>query len=873
MTEVVLESVRAVLMAAILALVAQVGRHHGFARQRGLKFIVGGFALILFGGIIDITDNFEELNRFVVIGNTMVQAILEKLVGYLLGFTILLLGLWQWLPQAAGNVQASLTPSAVSIRQVVVTLVCGVIVSAFAFVVVQQRFEKDARFEVNQHGSHYGYLVQSTISHHTELLRSIAGLYAASETVTREEYSAFARPYLERHPGIEALQWLPRVQHGEREDFVQTAREDGLLDFEVTEEAADGRLIAARQSDVYFPIYYSASLHGHGLTEGLNLAADPSWRDRLDEATVSGSVIAIPNPTQVQDNVHGPLFLSLLPIYADGAVPATKELRRSQLVGFVLGIFSLPKMMEPIWDSLRTDFRFDAFIFDRSEQSGGRLLFAYGAGLEAGLSSEVIVGQEEGAFVYSAAFPVANRIWSFLLRADPAHFRGKTYFSASAAAVVGLLLTFLLAQYLHGLRDRSREIEQIVAERSQELSAANNALEVEMAERQWAEQNLVQMQKMEAMGQLTGGIAHDFNNLLMAIDGYARRAAVKIDEPEVTESCIQEVLKATERANKLTAQLLSFSRRQVMEKRVFRVEQAIVDLKGLLRKSVGENYDMRFEIDAHKCCVETDPGEFGQAILNLVINSRDAMARGGVIIVGAKLVDVDGNLAARHPQIKPGKFVQVYVTDYGEGMYEDVVRRMFEPFYTTKEQGKGTGLGLAMVYGFAQQSNGAIEVDTSPGVGTTIQIYLPVSEHDPQELTAEVDEVHFGDGETVLLVEDDESLLALTRATLEDMGYSVLTATNGLEALEIDEEYDSEIHLLLSDVIMPSLGGFEMSEIIRERRPDMKIVFMSGYPNRGQTKGRSIPERSEFLQKPILPERLAMIIRKTLDSPRVLATA
>ena len=379
------------------------------------------------------------------------------------------------------------------------------------------------------------------------------------------------------------------------------------------------------------------------------------------------------------------------------------------------------------------------------------------------------------------------------------------------------------------------------------------------------EQQLVQAQKMEAIGQLTGGIAHDFNNLLMVIDGYAHRAARNPDDTAATAGALHEVLKATEKAAKLTSQLLSFSRRRVMEKRVFRIEDNLLGIKELLGRSVGELYDLRFAIDDAGACVETDPGEFAQAILNLAVNARDAMGKGGNIVVGTRVVELDAAFTQTHQNMSPGRFVEVYVEDHGHGIDPETLKRIFEPFFTTKDQGKGTGLGLTMVYGFAQQSGGCVEVRSVPNEGTLFQVYLPVVDRKPAEIAAEVEEIHHGKGETILLVEDDEAVLALTRDLLEDLGYTVLTAGTGLEALEIDEEHDGHIDLLLSDVVMPALGGFEVAEMIRERRPDTRIVFMSGYPNRNNTGGK-MPAGAQFLQKPVKANRLARVIRMVLDS-------
>ena len=390
----------------------------------------------------------------------------------------------------------------------------------------------------------------------------------------------------------------------------------------------------------------------------------------------------------------------------------------------------------------------------------------------------------------------------------------------------------------------------------------------DITERKRLEQQFSHAQKMDAIGQLTGGIAHDFNNLLMVIDGYARRTLSNLDDIEVASRSMEEVLATTEKAARLTKQLLAFSRRQIMEKRIFKVADTLRDIKGLLAQSVGEWYELEFQIADKKVCVRTDAAELSQAIVNLAVNARDAMPKGGTITIGQRVVDVGEEFTWIHGSISPGRYVRIAVTDRGTGIDEKTLQRIFEPFFTTKEQGKGTGLGLAMVYGFAEQSGGVVDVLTELGEGTTFHIYLPVVDRPPDEIEVDVIQEYHGKGETILLVEDDDRLLELTYDVLRDLGYTVFVAGHGLEALEIDEELEKPIDLLVSDVVMPSLGGFELYEILRERRPDLRAVFMSGYPKRGAGKVE-IPGDTPFLQKPVRPDQLAQAIRMELDKTGV----
>jgi len=388
----------------------------------------------------------------------------------------------------------------------------------------------------------------------------------------------------------------------------------------------------------------------------------------------------------------------------------------------------------------------------------------------------------------------------------------------------------------------------------------------DISELKQAEQALQQAQKMEAIGQLTGGIAHDFNNILMVVDGYTRRALTAIEKPEAVEKALDEVLKGTDRAAQLTKQLLTFSRRQIMERRVFRVEEALLDIEALLQRSTGERYELHFDNDCGGACIETDPSEFNQALVNLVINARDAMPEGGRIEIASRIAELNEEFTAARKHLSPGRFVEVSVTDYGTGIVADTLEHIFEPFFTTKDQGKGTGLGLSMVYGFTQNSAGTVEVDSVIGEGTAFKIYFPAVDRDPQTLIADVETDFRGKGETILLIEDDDALLELIRSMLDALGYHVLTACNGPDALEVEGDYDSEIDLILSDVVMPMIGGFEVAEMIRCSRPDVKVVFMSGYPNRAGISNENVPDNCQFLQKPVKANHLAQALRHELDS-------
>lgn len=378
------------------------------------------------------------------------------------------------------------------------------------------------------------------------------------------------------------------------------------------------------------------------------------------------------------------------------------------------------------------------------------------------------------------------------------------------------------------------------------------------------EEHLRESEKLSALGQLAGGIAHDFNNLLMIIGGYTNRALKDPALSSQSQAALGDVLKASSRAAGLTKQLLVFSRRQPIESEVINIAGMLDEVRSLLRPLIGETIDLQIECNDDRSCLRTDPAQFSQVLVNLAINARDAMPSGGRLYIGAELAEPNEDYKKLHPNSRCS-CMQITVRDEGEGMDAETAARIFDPFFTTKEPGKGTGLGLAMVYGFVQQSKGSIDIESTLGKGTTFSICLPTVDDQP-ESAGVLDTREFqSKGETILISEDDEALRRLTRTCLEDFGYTVLAASDGLDALEIEAEYEGPIHLLLTDIVMPRMGGFELSCLIRETRPETKVILISGYPDRGDMVSNVVANDVPFLHKPLTPDALAQIVRAVLD--------
>ncbi len=389
----------------------------------------------------------------------------------------------------------------------------------------------------------------------------------------------------------------------------------------------------------------------------------------------------------------------------------------------------------------------------------------------------------------------------------------------------------------------------------------------DVTERKGMENQLRQLQKMEAVGQLSGGIAHDFNNLLGVIIGYSEILEDGLEKNAKLRKTAQEIRKAGQRAANLTRQLLAFSRQQHLEPRVLNLNTVVSDTGKMLRRLIGEHIEMTSKLASDLGQVKADQGQIEQVIMNLAVNARDAMPDGGKLIIETKNVELDEEYAAHHPPTVPGKYVELTMTDSGVGMDAQTQSRIFEPFFTTKQLGKGTGLGLATVYGVVKQSGGYIWVYSEPGLGTTFKVYLPrvdeaVRPSSPDKNATTVAAA----SETILLVEDEESLRTLTRAILEQNGYTVLEASGGKEALEMARLHSGPIDLLLTDMVMPGMNGHAVARSLAQIHPETKVVYISGYAGFAQP---GLPESDDLLiPKPISRDTLLRKLHDVLHSQK-----
>jgi PAS domain S-box-containing protein len=384
-----------------------------------------------------------------------------------------------------------------------------------------------------------------------------------------------------------------------------------------------------------------------------------------------------------------------------------------------------------------------------------------------------------------------------------------------------------------------------------------------------SQEQLQQSQKLEAIGQLAGGVAHDFNNLLTAIIGYSDLSLPLLGTNDPIRRNLVEIKKAADRAASLTRQLLAFSRKQILDPKVLDLNLVVKDMSKMLRRLIGEDIELVTVLQNDLGRVKADPGQVEQIVMNLIVNARDAMPNGGKITIETANVRLDEGYRVNHAQVETGDYVMLAVTDTGHGIYEETQSHIFEPFFTTKPAGKGTGLGLSTVYGIVKQSGGYIWVYSEVGHGASFKIYLRRIDDQPlSEKPTPLQNEH-GGHETVLLVEDEPVVREMVCEILQSKGYRVLSAGSGEEALRLWQTHRSDVDLLLTDLIMPGMSGRVLGELLLHVRPDLAVVYMSGYTDDAIVRHGLLAEGLEFIQKPFTPTGLALKVRGALDtSPR-----
>jgi signal transduction histidine kinase len=582
--------------------------------------------------------------------------------------------------------------------------------------------------------------------------------------------------------------------------------------------------------DPMFHVVWVAPEKGNQDDIGATRGADSRQRALLEDATDHGSPVVTP-PVDLRQGGRG--FLVFVPVYS-----------QKQLSGFLVGVFNYQELLSSILQGLAPDYC--VAVYDGDEK-------IYGCTSDN--------PTREGRYVQEANIESGQLLWR--VRAWPKS--GAVAYARSPLPMLvfglGILMAMVLAFAVYMAESSKLHVKK--------LAAANLELEKEIAGREQAEQALRQAQKMEAVGRLAGGVAHDFNNLLMVIRGQAALSLNAVGPGTALRRELSEIVKAADRASSLTRKLLAFGRKQVLQAHVLDLNALVTQLAEMLPPVLGDDISLRIDLDPDLGRVKADSAQLEQVTMNLVFNARDAMPDGGELTIETANCDLDEAWVRSHPGVRAGSHVVLRVRDTGHGMDEETQSHLFEPFFTTKDKSKGTGLGLATVYGTVNQSGGCVAVSSKLGAGTTIQIYLPRVEEAVEVVETPKPLARSLEGEErILVVEDDDAVRRMTREFLKIKGYNVIEARCAADAIQFVERREEMIDLVLTDVVMPGMKGRELVDQLGKLRPSLKVLYMSAYTEDDAINIGILSPGTTFIEKPFSPDELAGKVRDVLDGDR-----
>jgi signal transduction histidine kinase/ActR/RegA family two-component response regulator len=689
--------------------------------------------------------------------------------------------------------------------------------------------------------------VEATYNLQLALLRATAGLFNASGEVTREEFRSFVeRLDLPRnYPGVLGIGFAAYAPT-RPEIEARIAGAGSPTGFAV-------RHWPAGERDGYSAILYLEPLNRrNGAALGFDMMSEAVRQEamvrarRTLQSTMSGRVLLV----QEIETAKQPGFLIYTPLRPGGSVAG------GSFGGWVYSPLRGPDLFGPLFQGAGYE-HVRVAIFD-GEPAANRLLFANGR-----------PGAGGGHFT-SERLELGGRTLTIQVASGPAFAQTSPVRLWLIVLLAGLAISVLLAALAWQAQRVVGRVQGQVVRRTAQLNRSNERLRQEIAARSQAEEQLFQAQKMEAVGQLTGGIAHDFNNMLAVVIGsldFARHT----DDVARLKRLIEQALKGAGKAAELTQRLLAFSRRQTLIPAVVDANKLVAEMSELLRRTIGRAIRLETVLAGGLWRVFADPAQLESAILNLAVNARDAMPDDGKLTIETANCHLDERYAAANPDVAPGQYVLIAVSDTGEGMPPEVQARVLEPFFTTKAVGRGTGLGLPQVFGFVKQSGGHLKISSEVGRGTTIRIYLP--RHQGADTMgegatrAQLEQLPRGRPEELILaVEDEEDVRLMSVGALRDLGYTVIHAADGAAALRCLEEHPG-VRLIFTDVVMPEMDGVELAAAVRDRYPETRLLFTTGYARNAMNGEGRLRGTVDLISKPFTIAQLAGKVRQVLDRP------
>lgn len=704
-------------------------------------------------------------------------------------------------------------------------LFCGAVVTIYLYFNAIENEDKTAARRFDYAIQLHKELLTQTINRKVSALRSIQTLFTFSDEVTQKEFEGAARLALKE--GIPGVEWVPIIQHADRAAFEARARSYGFEDYSIRDFAPGYQLVPADEQDEYYPILFIYPLEERVAMLGLNVKTLTTGQE-LEYAIQTREPVASVKTELVQRQPRPDSWIISIPVY--DAESFLNEMTASHMQlprGFLQALLNLDDLFEEAWGHLSSD-HLHVSVTDITDKTNTVALW-----------KDIHLDQEKAQFNAlnrTETFFALQREWQ-LLFFDTAELRAKSSSKAPFNTLItGTILTCLLAAFIYHVLHLRYEVELQVQERTHDLRIANQQLNEEISERRKSEEARTQLeeqlrhsQKMEAIGTLAGGIAHDFNNILAAVLGYIELVRDEVSDRKDVAANISELEKACYRARDLVRQILTFSRQEEEQRQIIRPAPIIQEVVKLTRATKPVNVSIKTEVDEDVWSIEADPTQIHQIALNLITNASHAIGqKPGKIEVALRGIAFDAPEETLEGEIPPGRYVCLVVKDNGCGMPPETVSRIFEPYFTTKLTGQGTGMGLSMVHGIVRSHGGYISVHSTPGMGTRFDIYFLARISEPVIIPVSRDHLKLGTQQHIVVVDDEEPITSLIEIHLKKHGYLVKTFSDSIKCLQYLRTTQDSLDLLITDSAMPGISGMEIIMEMRKCHPQLPIILYSG---------------------------------------------
>jgi signal transduction histidine kinase/CheY-like chemotaxis protein len=798
------------------------------------------------------------------------------------------------------QIKISPTQSPWSYKTIIIIACLGLTLSFMAYIAARHLEQEHIQNDLHRAGTAHGFALQRVIDQNLLSLYAIAGLFNSKEHVTAEEFRNYLDPFIKDLPDIKAvlyeIGWLPRVMDAERESF-ELKQSQRVPDFKIRDMDSSGKRVVSEKRPEHFPVTYLARPEITGRTYGWDFMGSSDLKDSLYWSRDTGKMVVTPKIERVIGGDTGKYrFMVLLPIYHKREPTSSIAERRRNLRGFVGSSNRIGFFIENTLSDL-DEQKIDIHIFDATSPKEHNLLYFHPSpdSQEKGqsINNEKIL---ETKMHQHESIELADRKWSVYITPTPEFIAERQTLLPWIVLITGLVFSCMITFYILTIKRAAARTRQFAREQSESRKNLEQALtkqkEVELSLREQSSklerlnqelidrnEELYQAQKMETIGILVGGIAHDFNNILSPVIGYAELSKEDLPEDSPVQENMDHILLSSFRAKSLVKSLMTFSRQGEHQKISMKVSSLIKEVLKLMRASLSSSIEIRRNIMVQDDYILGDPTQIHQVLMNLITNAAHAMKEnGGVLEVSLLKEYIDPNQAYKSDQsdtapprldLKSGNYLKLIVQDNGYGIPKEITNKIFDPFFSTKKQGEGTGLGLSVVQGIVADHGGKIMVESEVGSGTTFTIYYPCLENPEESEKTDTPLPELlpapGGTEHILVVDDDKALIKAQESRLTRLGYKVTAMTNSAAALELFKNKAELFDLVITDQAMPDMTGVELVKELKTIRPDIPVILCTGFSdiiNKSNAKSYGI---NKLIMKPLDKTKLALSIRQVLN--------